>query len=728
MSGPQGAGTFGSLLDTAPVFTGENSEDFSVNAGTWDWDLLASQWLITDLGDANYTISGGELHGTNVNAQVLADDVRASSRKMWGSVENREDLTTGFDRQFRVYINFSRFANTTGSSAGYWVSFGRSGTKTFIAIGKTWNGTDTTYQLQYNPIPVGAVIRIRHDGLGLITADIDEEDRITYIDTCFLRARGGGMGWSVSFGDISVDNLQFGILAGGIGIPVPWYQGDTCDTNLIGSLWTQSAPGSWPAYSSTFNSQYGPAYWQSSGTTTTHTLKLTDTSLLLGDCFCEATLERDESVRDCYITLRGNSTLTQGYYFRWTGDAGGKFQIGKHGVGELASLAAASPGTPYRMRAEAQGNTLRLFQQVGGVWVLKVSTTDATYSAGDILLAFNDVFSQGIPWYNDIVVGNIATSVSCTVERLTYDTTSDEAILFNIIFSEEVTGFSGGDVTLSGSASAGCAVSIAGSGRSYTATVTGMSTAGEVILDVNASSCTAVTHGASNSASTSLDNSVTFDGVIGTFIARTLSSSLVSNQHTTAVQINDLIIGATAYRSAGAGSAPAFAGSINGGAPALSPSTIYSTVAYDTIGTSRGSAALYRAIATATGNYTNGNGGSTGTGCHVIYRNLANADPIQSNSNVADGSDNCNISLPNIPTNKVIVIVAFAPLASGQSAGENLQPAAPAGWTKRADVQHGTLTGFVWFDANTPKQTFTWSLLAGTTVNGGRRVFILELA
>lgn len=726
MTGPQGAGTFGLLLNTGPGFTPEYTEDFTTDAGTWDWDILNSLWLGTDLGNANYTISGGELHATNVNTQVLADNVKASAHNMWGSIENREDLTTGGNRQFRVLINFTRFSNTATNSAAYWVAFGRSGIKTYIAIGKTWNGVDTTFQTQYNPIPIGTVIRIRHDGIGLITADIDGEDRITYIDTCFLRARGGGMGWSVSSGDISVDNLQFGILDEAIGIPVPWYQGDACDTNLIGSLWTRSGASS-PDYHTTASGQ-PPYYFSSSGTSTTWTLRLTDTSLLLGDCYVEATLTADTGVLDNYITLRGNHPLSQGYYFRWTADGSAGWQIGKHGVGQLAASAAASPGTLYRIRAEAQGNNLRLYQQVGGVWVLKVSTTDSTYSAGIPSIAFNDVSSQGFPTSQDIVVGNLPTSVTCTVERLTYDTTSEEAILFNIIFSDDVTGFSGGDVTLSGSASAGCAVSITGSGRSYTATVTGMTTAGEVILDVNPSTCTAVTHGAPNDASTSLDNSVTFDGVIGTFIARTLSSSLVSNQHTTAVQINDLIIGATAYRSAGAGSAPAFAGSIDGGAPALSPSTIYSTVAYDTIGTSRGSAALYRAIATATGNYTNGNGGSTGTGCHVIYRNLANADPIQSNSNVADGSDNCNISLPNIPTNKVIVIVAFAPLASGQSSGENLQPAAPAGWTKRADVQHGTLTGFVWFDANTPKQTFTWSLLAGTTVNGGRRVFILELA
>jgi hypothetical protein len=76
MTGPQGMGALMPKLGNQ--FTGENVEDFTTNAGTWDWDLLNAQWAGTDLGNANWTISAGKLVGTNTNAQMLADDVRST--------------------------------------------------------------------------------------------------------------------------------------------------------------------------------------------------------------------------------------------------------------------------------------------------------------------------------------------------------------------------------------------------------------------------------------------------------------------------------------------------------------------------------------------------------------------------------------------------------------------------------------------------------------------------
>src|SRR5688572_25060208 len=89
------------------------------------------------------------------------------------------------------------------------------------------------------------------------------------------------------------------------------------------------------------------------------------------------------------------------------------------------------------------------------------------------------------------------------------DPTSTSPIIFDVMFSEPVTGFATGDVTLSGTAGATTAV-VSGSGATYTVTVSGMTTSGTVIASINAG--VAIDAGSNpNLASTSTDNTVTYD-------------------------------------------------------------------------------------------------------------------------------------------------------------------------------------------------------------------------
>ena len=89
------------------------------------------------------------------------------------------------------------------------------------------------------------------------------------------------------------------------------------------------------------------------------------------------------------------------------------------------------------------------------------------------------------------------------------DPTSTSPIIFDVVFSEPVTGFANGDVTLSGTAGATTAI-VSGSGVTYTVTVSGMTTSGTVIASINAG--VAVDAGTNpNLASTSTDNTVTYD-------------------------------------------------------------------------------------------------------------------------------------------------------------------------------------------------------------------------
>jgi len=89
------------------------------------------------------------------------------------------------------------------------------------------------------------------------------------------------------------------------------------------------------------------------------------------------------------------------------------------------------------------------------------------------------------------------------------DPTSDSPINFTVVFSEPVTGFATGDVTLSGTAGATMAI-VTGSGTTYNVAVSGMTGSGTVIAAV-AANVAEDAAGNDNEASTSTDNTVTYD-------------------------------------------------------------------------------------------------------------------------------------------------------------------------------------------------------------------------
>ena len=92
------------------------------------------------------------------------------------------------------------------------------------------------------------------------------------------------------------------------------------------------------------------------------------------------------------------------------------------------------------------------------------------------------------------------------------DPTSASPINFTVVFSERVTGFTTGDVTLSGTAGATTATvtEIApNNGTTYNVAVSGMTAPGTVIATIGASVATDVA-GNANAASTSTDNTVDF--------------------------------------------------------------------------------------------------------------------------------------------------------------------------------------------------------------------------
>lgn len=108
------------------------------------------------------------------------------------------------------------------------------------------------------------------------------------------------------------------------------------------------------------------------------------------------------------------------------------------------------------------------------------------------------------------------------------DPTSASPILFTVTFSEPVTGFTASDITLSGTALP-TTVTISGTGPVYTASVSGMSVSGTVIASIAANMATSTASSLGNTASTSTDNTVTYNVPAGTCVLTCPANITVSN-------------------------------------------------------------------------------------------------------------------------------------------------------------------------------------------------------
>jgi len=109
---------------------------------------------------------------------------------------------------------------------------------------------------------------------------------------------------------------------------------------------------------------------------------------------------------------------------------------------------------------------------------------------------------------NTVTFNAAAPSVTINQAAAQADPTNASPINFTAVFSTAVTGFINTDVTLSGTAGATTVV-VTGSGTTYNVAVSGMTQTGTVIASIPAGVATA--NGTTNTASTSTDNTVTYD-------------------------------------------------------------------------------------------------------------------------------------------------------------------------------------------------------------------------
>jgi trimeric autotransporter adhesin len=111
---------------------------------------------------------------------------------------------------------------------------------------------------------------------------------------------------------------------------------------------------------------------------------------------------------------------------------------------------------------------------------------------------------------NSVIFDNVAPTVTINQRGAQADPTNGSPILFDVVFSESVTGFDASDISLAGSTAGGTLVPfVTGSGATYTVSVSGMTSSGAVVASVVAGAAPDLA-GNVGLASTSTDNTVSF--------------------------------------------------------------------------------------------------------------------------------------------------------------------------------------------------------------------------
>ncbi len=114
---------------------------------------------------------------------------------------------------------------------------------------------------------------------------------------------------------------------------------------------------------------------------------------------------------------------------------------------------------------------------------------------------------------NQVVYADVIVTATINQAAAQADPASASPINFTANFSEAIKGFIGSDVVITGTAPGTKIATITGSGTTYNVAVSGMTGPGTVIVDIPAGAVETVADGYLNIASTSTDNTVSFDNV-----------------------------------------------------------------------------------------------------------------------------------------------------------------------------------------------------------------------
>ncbi|MCE1253619.1 MAG: Ig-like domain-containing protein, partial [Anaerolineae bacterium] len=177
---------------------------------------------------------------------------------------------------------------------------------------------------------------------------------------------------------------------------------------------------------------------------------------------------------------------------------------------EPADISFAGSTAPGTLSAVVNGSgaiyTVTVTGMTGnGLVMISISAGAAQDSSGNGNLASTST-DNGVTYIDN-------TGPEVTIEQAggQADPTRDTQIFFDVLFSEEVVGFTASDVILSaGTAPGTLSAVVSGSGVIYTVTVTGMTANGSVVVSIPGGAAQDSTGNLSH-ASTSIDNSVDYD-------------------------------------------------------------------------------------------------------------------------------------------------------------------------------------------------------------------------
>src|SRR5919201_843129 len=141
-------------------------------------------------------------------------------------------------------------------------------------------------------------------------------------------------------------------------------------------------------------------------------------------------------------------------------------------------------------------------------------TVVASIAAGAATDAAGNGSAASTSTDNSVTYDATAPTVTINQAATQTDPTNASPISFTVVFNEGVSGFTASDVTIGGTAGGTKTVGVSGGPSIYTVTVSGM-TDGTVVASIAAGAATDAA-GNGSAASTSTDNSVTYDATAPT--------------------------------------------------------------------------------------------------------------------------------------------------------------------------------------------------------------------
>jgi hypothetical protein len=137
-------------------------------------------------------------------------------------------------------------------------------------------------------------------------------------------------------------------------------------------------------------------------------------------------------------------------------------------------------------------------------------TVIATIDANKAQDALGNLNAASTSTDNSVTYDVTAPSVTINQAAAQADPSNSPALNFTAVFSEPVTGFATGDVTVSGTTGGTKTATVTGSGTTYNVAVTGMTSGGTVTVAIASARATDLATN-SNTAATFTDNTVTYD-------------------------------------------------------------------------------------------------------------------------------------------------------------------------------------------------------------------------